>query len=410
VNHLTDDELVLHYYGEDGARLIATGRHLQSCPQCARSYDALARTLRAITPPDTVEAGNDLATLRALLHERSRSRVPARTEAPWMLPGASGLAIALVWLAALLYPFSFRALFSSAQLAQAQALGLSMVALTLAWTCAGPLVAVLSLNQLPADGFERVSARVLVLGALIAAVSPALYLLVSRVDTSLSLDLGLWSWFSAVGLTSLLTLVRWPHWPRSTGGFLYVHRLSALLLTVFVLGHVVNQAIAFVSLSSYAAMRSVMRVVSTDPVMYAVVVTAVAIQVVSGAAMGMRKVRAGATARNLQAVSGWYLAAFLLTHVFSALLFRPPPQVAAAVAPAASQFNLLASAGASAQLPFLLLGVAAFLFHVGIYARLTALAYLAEVTVRRLSYAAMFVGTTVVVTVGLALCGIHLVR
>jgi hypothetical protein len=56
------------------------------------------------------------------------------------------------------------------------------------------------------------------------------------------------------------------------------------------------------------------------------------------------------------------------------------------------------------------MGVAAFLFHVGVYARLSALTYLAEASVRRLSYAAMFVGTTVVVTVGLALCGIHLIR
>jgi hypothetical protein len=54
--------------------------------------------------------------------------------------------------------------------------------------------------------------------------------------------------------------------------------------------------------------------------------------------------------------------------------------------------------------------VASFLFHVGVYARLSALTYLADASVRRLSYAAMFVGTTVVMTVGLALCGIHLIR
>jgi succinate dehydrogenase/fumarate reductase cytochrome b subunit len=157
-------------------------------------------------------------------------------------------------------------------------------------------------------------------------------------------------------------------------------------------------------------MRSAMRVASRDPVMYTLIVAAVTIQMGTGAAMGVRRVRPGAVARNLQAVTGWYLAAFLLTHVFSGYMFSPPPQVAAAVAPAASQFNLLASVRAAAQLPYLLLGVAAFLFHVGIYARLAAFTYLAEASVRRLSYAAMFVGTTVVVTVGLALCGIHLIR
>jgi succinate dehydrogenase/fumarate reductase cytochrome b subunit len=104
-------------------------------------------------------------------------------------------------------------------------------------------------------------------------------------------------------------------------------------------------------------------------------------------------------------VSGWCLAAFLLAHVFSGLIFSPPPTAASF-----NQFDLLATARSTAQLPFLLLGVAAFLFHVGVYARLAALAYLAEASVRRLSYAAIFVGTTVVVTVGLSLCGIHLSR
>ena len=152
-----------------------------------------------------------------------------------------------------------------------------------------------------------------------------------------------------------------------------------------------------------------MRVASQQPAMYSLIVGAVAIQIATGAAMGMKRVRAGALARNLQAVSGWYLAAFLLTHVFSALLFSHP-QAATSVAPSVNQFDLLAGPRSTAQLPYLLLGVAAFLFHVGMYARLAALAYLAEASVRRLSYAAMFVGTTVVLTVGLALCGIHLIR
>jgi succinate dehydrogenase/fumarate reductase cytochrome b subunit len=123
--------------------------------------------------------------------------------------------------------------------------------------------------------------------------------------------------------------------------------------------------------------------------------------------MGMQRVRAGAVARNLQAVSGWCLAAFLLVHVFSGLLIRQP-QAATAVAPTAVQFNLLATPRAAATLPFLLLGVTAFLFHVGVYARLAAVAYLAETSVRRLSYAGIVVATTLVVTVGLSLCGIHL--
>ena len=35
VNHLTDDELVLHYYDEDGADLVKVERHLETCVDCA---------------------------------------------------------------------------------------------------------------------------------------------------------------------------------------------------------------------------------------------------------------------------------------------------------------------------------------------------------------------------------------
>ena len=60
VSHLSDDELVLHYYGEDGPRLVAAERHLRSCAQCARTYETLARTLSAVTPPEFVEAVPDV--------------------------------------------------------------------------------------------------------------------------------------------------------------------------------------------------------------------------------------------------------------------------------------------------------------------------------------------------------------
>jgi succinate dehydrogenase/fumarate reductase cytochrome b subunit len=152
-----------------------------------------------------------------------------------------------------------------------------------------------------------------------------------------------------------------------------------------------------------------MRLASQQPATYTLIVASVAIQIVTGAAMGMKNVRAGAVARNLQAVSGWFLAAFMLMHVFSGLLVSQP-QATTTAPTAVTQLNLLASARSTASLPFLLLGVMAFLFHVGVYARLAALAYLAEASVRRLSYAGAFVGATVVVTVGLALFGIHLVR
>jgi succinate dehydrogenase/fumarate reductase cytochrome b subunit len=253
---------------------------------------------------------------------------------------------------------------------------------------------------------------VLVVGAVMAAISPSLFLFVSRANDSPSVNLGMTLWYGVITLAALLSLFRWPGASESTardrgGRFLYVHRLAAGVLAVFVLAHVINQALAFISVSSYTAMRNVMRVASQQPASYLLLVGAVAIQIATGAGMGMKHVRAGAVARNVQAVAGWCLAAFMLAHVLSPLLFSP---TSATSAGSIDQFDLLASLRSAAQLPFLLLGVASFLFHVGVYARLAALAYLAEASVRRLSYAGVVVGTTVVVTIGLSLCGIHLIR
>lgn len=407
MSHLEDDDLVLHYYGEDGPRLVVVERHLRSCGRCAGAFDDLAQTLNAVRPPELVEPADDTLVIRQFIGERLRGQsLPLAAREPGFT--AEWGVVGLAWLVPLVYPLALRALFGSGQWAQTQFAFIPLIALALMWACAGPFLAVFALNHV-ADRGARRSTRVLVIGALMAAISPSLFLLVSRVNGSLSSNLGLWSWYGVIAVGLLVALFRWPRTSRSTARLSSVHRLSAVILTVFVLAHVVNQALAFVSVPAYSAMRSVMRVASQQPVTYTLIVAAVAIQIVTGAAIGLKNVRAGAMARNLQTVSGWCLAAFLLVHVFSGLLMRQP-EAATTAAVAVNQFDLLATPRSAAQLPFLLLGVAAFLFHVGVYARLAALAYLAEASVRRLSYAAAFVGTTVVVTVGLSLCGIHLIR
>jgi len=67
-----------------------------------------------------------------------------------------------------------------------------------------------------------------------------------------------------------------------------------------------------------------MRVATQQSISYTVIVTMVAMQMMTGVAMGLKGVRDGALARNVQAVSGWYLAAFLLAHVFDGYLRSRP--------------------------------------------------------------------------------------
>jgi hypothetical protein len=241
-----------------------------------------------------------------------------------------------------------------------------------------------------------------VLGSVIATITPSLFMLVARGGQRLD-----W-WYAAIAAAALLALVPWPGPAGSTPRLKRMHRLASGLLGLFILGHIVNQSVGFVSVPSYAAMRGVMQLASEQSVSYVLIIAMVALQIFTGAAMGLKRVTTGVFARNLQAVSGWYLAVFLFAHVFSPYLARAG--AAAPVAQALTPPHLLADASAVAALPYYLLGVSAFLLHIGLYARLAALGWLAESSVRRLAYATAVVGAMVVVTVGLSLCGIHLMR
>jgi len=161
VSHLKDDDLVLHYYGEDGSRLVAVERHLQSCAQCARAYEDLARTLNAVRAPEFVEPADDTLVIRQLIRERLNGELSPLDEREPAFAVQVGV-ITLAWLVPLVYPLAVRALFGSGQWAQRQVAFIPLVVLALIWACAGPALAVFALNHV-ADRGARRSTRVLVM-------------------------------------------------------------------------------------------------------------------------------------------------------------------------------------------------------------------------------------------------------
>jgi hypothetical protein len=52
MKHCSEEDLVLHYYGEDGWR-GRTRRHLDACPECGKAFAALASDLGEIEAPET---------------------------------------------------------------------------------------------------------------------------------------------------------------------------------------------------------------------------------------------------------------------------------------------------------------------------------------------------------------------
>src|SRR5262249_26005842 len=159
-----------------------------------------------------------------------------------------------------------------------------------------PFVAAFALNRTTVD-FERLSSRVFAGGAMAAAATPGLYLLVARVLPGLAL------WYAALALAALVSLAPWPSTLRSTKNVFAVHRLSGAVITIFALTHVGNQLVGFVNESSYAAALTFLREGYRQPIVEWLLLTSSAVQILTGATMGMKKVRPGAWTDNFQAIS-----------------------------------------------------------------------------------------------------------
>jgi hypothetical protein len=90
VKHYSEEDLILHYYGERGRWRIGAGgrgsridieRHLDECTDCAAVYRSLAGTLRMLAAPEAPERGDQYGLE---VWQRIRHRLPEQ-DAPWWL-------------------------------------------------------------------------------------------------------------------------------------------------------------------------------------------------------------------------------------------------------------------------------------------------------------------------------------
>lgn len=402
MRHFSDDDLVLLYYGEH-PQASDVERHLESCSQCANQHTALSHTLlRVVLPPDPELTQETWRSVQEHVHHR----IILNDQPQWAGPALTVRHLvgvtALMWLVPILYPLSLRAVFESGRLAREYpAPGVPLVVLTLAWTLAAPAIAVFGLNRIQGlidGGFKRL----VIYGALVAAITPTLFNLLARTGLLPGV------WYGALGLGAIAALLPMPEFSRSSTRLRQAHRVSGLLILLFATAHIVNQAFAIVSIPTHDAVASVLRAVYREPLVEMSLLAAVALQVGTGLTLWRDRVQRSSMSEHLQAVSGLYLAAFFLGHVATVVLARYH-QTETNFVWAAGTRGLLVSPGATSLLPYYLLGIIALFVHAGVYARVAALGFLPERAVQRLSYAALALGSVMVVTIGLALCGIHLV-
>ena len=74
MNHLSEEQLVLHYYGDEGDTLAAE-QHLEECGECRELYGSLQRVLNVVDSLPVPDRGADYG---ARVWQRIERRIPAR--------------------------------------------------------------------------------------------------------------------------------------------------------------------------------------------------------------------------------------------------------------------------------------------------------------------------------------------
>lgn len=315
----------------------------------------------------------------------------------------------VVWSIPILYPLSLSATFRSAELTRANvALGSVFLALAIAWSVAGPVAGWLALNCLDRNELDRGRNRLVVHGALLAAVTPALFTAMRRISSNQLL-----AWYLVTALIALAAFVpaSASATPASTTKFRHIHASSAIVLATFALAHVFNHSLAIISLGTHTAVLHLLRLVYRQNVGQTILIAAIAVQVCTGLVMVWKYyLRRATPLRNLQLVSGLYLAVFLVTHLITVFTTRHGGIDTDFAWASHAPTGLLAGLSFVPLLPRYSLAVLAIFVHLACQARWNLSRVMSESAARRASYSVMALGGAATVVISLAACGIHLMR
>ena len=101
-----------------------------------------------------------------------------------------------------------------------------------------------------------------------------------------------------------------------------LHRYSAIPIAIFAVVHLTNHLASLLSISSHLAFMQAARLIYRQPVVEAVLLLAVALQIGSGVSIIVQRWRQHRCLASLQVWSGACLAFFLCAHVGAVLFGR----------------------------------------------------------------------------------------
>src|SRR5258705_7518704 len=94
MSHLNEEELILHYYGEE-SEALSTEQHLEACGECRQTYASLVRVLNVVDSLPVPDRGENYG---AQVWSRIEKRIPSRRPFGWLIPGA--MPVPMRWAAA----------------------------------------------------------------------------------------------------------------------------------------------------------------------------------------------------------------------------------------------------------------------------------------------------------------------
>ena len=315
----------------------------------------------------------------------------------------------LIWLVPALYQLSIPAMFRSAELSRTNmALGSGLLAMVIAWSVAGPFAGWLALNYLDRHGLDRAQNQLVVHGALLAAVTPPLFSFMRKITIH-----ELLAWYVVIFFVAIATLLPASETSHAVSmeKFRHVHASSAMVLGVFAIAHVFNHSLAIVSLATHTAVLHVLRMIYRQSIGQVILVAAVSVQVITGLTMVWNySLRRASPLRNLQLVSGLYLAVFLASHLLAVFAIRQQGIDSDFAWASHAPGGMLGSLSAVSLLPRYSLAVLAVFVHLACQARWNLARVMSASAARKTSFSVMALGGVLTVVITLAACGVHLMK
>jgi hypothetical protein len=94
MSHLNEEQLILHYYGEE-SETLSTEQHLEECGECRTMYASLVRVLNVVDSLPVPDRGEGYGEQ---VWSRIEKRIPGRRRFGWLLPVA--MPVPMRWAAA----------------------------------------------------------------------------------------------------------------------------------------------------------------------------------------------------------------------------------------------------------------------------------------------------------------------